>query len=150
MEQSEGSIRECNSHGKVVEPNTILHPNIRHLMTRGYCLKPGQGYVAYNHLKQSDLVPLSVFLDLQLLSQLVPVQEIVTSHHHFYRDFDTNYVSFRWFCLVCKVSNVFVLRFHNVPLDALEDVTGVHVSTSSYCVRGTTSLYLLLVPHSPF
>ena len=38
------------------------------------------GYVAYNHLEQSDLVPLSAFVDLSLLSQLIPVQVPLTKN----------------------------------------------------------------------
>ena len=65
----------------------LVHPMALH--DKGALFKAGAqlGYIAYNHLKQSDLVPLSVFLDLKLLAQLVPVQEVVTSHHQFYHDF---------------------------------------------------------------
>ena len=72
---------------KLLNRTLIVHPMAPH--DKGALFKAGAhpGYVAYNHLKQSDLVPLSVFLNLKLLSQLVPVQEVVTSHHQFYRDF---------------------------------------------------------------
>ena len=73
---------------KLLNRTLLVHPMAPH--DKGAFFKAGAnpGYVAYNHLKQSDLVPLSVFLDLKLLSQLIPVQEVVTSHHQFYRDFD--------------------------------------------------------------
>ena len=72
---------------KLLNRTLLVHPMAPH--DKGALYKAGAqpGYVAYNHLKQSDLVPLSVFLDLKLLSQLIPVQEVVTSHHQFYHDF---------------------------------------------------------------
>ena len=72
---------------KLLNRTLVVHPMAPH--DKGALYKAGAhpGYVAYNHLKQSDLVPLSVFLNLKLLSQLVPVQEVVTSHHQFYHDF---------------------------------------------------------------
>ena len=72
---------------KLLNRTLVVHPMAPH--DKGALFKAGAhpGYVAYNHLKQSDLVPLSIFLNLKLLSQLVPVQEVVTSHHQFYRDF---------------------------------------------------------------
>ena len=72
---------------KLLNRTLLVHPMAPH--DKGALYKAGAqpGYVAYNRLKQSDLVPLSVFLDLKLLSQLIPVQEVVTSHHQFYHDF---------------------------------------------------------------
>ena len=72
---------------KLLNRTLLVHPMAPH--DKGALFKAGAqpGYVAYNHLKQSDLVPLSVFLDLKLLSQLIPIQEVVTSHHQFYHDF---------------------------------------------------------------
>ena len=72
---------------KLLNRTLLVHPMAPH--DKGALFKAGAhpGYVAYNHLEQSDLVPLSVFLNLKLLSQLVPVQEVVTSHNQFYRDF---------------------------------------------------------------
>ena len=45
------------------------------------------GYKAYNLLPTSDLLPLSEFLDLDLMSEVVPVREIVTSHPEFVGDY---------------------------------------------------------------
>ena len=72
---------------KLLNRTLVVHPMAPH--DKGALFKAGAqpGYIAYNRLKQSDLVPLSVFLDLKLLSQLIPVQEVVTSHHQFYHDF---------------------------------------------------------------
>ena len=53
---------------------------------KGALLRAGAnpGYVAYNHLKQSALVPLSAFVeafvDLSLSSQLIPVQVPLTNN----------------------------------------------------------------------
>ena len=72
---------------KLLNRTLLVHPMAPH--DKGALFKAGAqpGYIAYNHLKQSDLVPLSVFLDLKLLSQLIPIQEVVTSHHQFHHDF---------------------------------------------------------------
>jgi len=72
---------------KLLNRTLVVHPMAPH--DKGALFKAGAhpGYVSYNHLKQSDLVPLSVFLDLKLLSQIVSVQEVVMSHHQFYHDF---------------------------------------------------------------
>ena len=72
---------------KLLNRTLVVHPMAPH--HKGALFKAGAqpGYIAYNRLSQSDLVPLSVFLDLKLLSQLIPVQEVVTSHHQFYHDF---------------------------------------------------------------
>ncbi len=72
---------------KLLNRTLLLHPMAPH--DKGALYKAGSqpGYVAYNHLTQSDLIPLSIFLDLKQLSQLIPVQEVVTSHHQFYHDF---------------------------------------------------------------
>ena len=72
---------------KLLNQTLVVHPMAPH--DKGALFKAGAhpGYVSYNHLKQSDLVPLSVFLDLKLLSQIVSVQEVVMSHHQFYHDF---------------------------------------------------------------
>ncbi|XP_065892699.1 uncharacterized protein [Dysidea avara] len=72
---------------KLLNRTLLVHPMAPH--DKGAQLKAGAnpGYVAYNHLEQSDLVPLSAFVDLSLLSQLMPVQVVATSHQQFYRDF---------------------------------------------------------------
>ena len=72
---------------KLLNRTLLLHLMAPH--DKGALYKAGvqPGYVAYNRLKQSDLVPLSVFLDLKQLSQLILVQEVVTSHHQIYHDF---------------------------------------------------------------
>ena len=72
---------------KLLNRTLLVHPMAPH--DKGALFKAGAqpGYIAYNHLTQSDLVPLSVFLDLKLLSHLIPVQEVVTSHHQFFHDF---------------------------------------------------------------
>ena len=45
------------------------------------------GYTAYNAINVSDLLPLSKFLNLSLLSEIVPIVEVQTSHPQFRRDF---------------------------------------------------------------
>ena len=72
---------------KLLNRTLLVHPMAPH--DKGARLKAGAnpGYVAYNHLEQSDLVPLSVFVDLALLSQVIPVQVVATSHQQFYSDF---------------------------------------------------------------
>ena len=50
------------------------------------------GYLAYNMLNATDLLPPSQFLDLQLMSQVVPVQEITVAHPEFL----TEYSNLTW------------------------------------------------------
>ena len=72
---------------KLLNRTLLVHPMAPHDRVTLFKAGAQPGFIAYNHLNQSDLVPLSVFLDLKLLSQLIPVQEVVTSHHQFYHDF---------------------------------------------------------------
>ena len=72
---------------KLLKQTLVVHPMAPHDKGALYKAEVNPGYVAYNNLEEFDLVPLSIFLDLKLLSQLVPVQEVVTSHHQFYHDF---------------------------------------------------------------
>ena len=45
------------------------------------------GYLAYNMMNASSLLPLSQFIDLELMSHLVPVQEVRSPHPQFLRDY---------------------------------------------------------------
>ncbi len=72
---------------KLLNRTLVVHPMAPH--GKGNKLKVGnlQGYEVYNMLTSRDLLPLSEFLDLDLLSKIVPVKEIVTSHPQFVRDY---------------------------------------------------------------
>ena len=50
------------------------------------------GYLAYNKMNSSNLAPLSKFMDLKLMSQLVPVEEVQSPHPQFLKD----YSHLRW------------------------------------------------------
>ena len=81
---------------KLLNRTLIVHPLAPHQL--GSKLKAGHhpGYVAYNMLNETNLLPLAHFIDLELLSQLVPVIAINTSHTQFIRDY--NGLSWRNVC----------------------------------------------------
>ena len=71
---------------KLLNRTLVVHPLAPHDL--GSRLKAGRhaGYVSYNMLNESDLLPLSQFMDLDLMNQLVPVIEVKTSHPKFIRE----------------------------------------------------------------
>lgn len=78
---------------RLLNRTLILHPLSSHLrgelMERSLPPNARFGYITYNKMEQADLLPLSEFLDLELLSRVVPVVEINTTHRVFletYRD----------------------------------------------------------------
>ena len=72
---------------KLLNRTLVVHPMSPHSL--GNKLKAGRnpGYVAYNMINSSDLLPLTYFMDLELLSQLVPVISVNTSHRQFMEDY---------------------------------------------------------------
>ena len=50
------------------------------------------GHIAYNRMHQSNLLPLSTFLDLDLMSRLIPVEEFNLTHKRFLE----SYSHLRW------------------------------------------------------
>ena len=77
---------------RLLNRTLVVHPLSPHDL--GSRLKAGHhpGYVSYNMLNDSDLLPLSQFMDLGLMNQLVPVIEVNTSHPKFIRE----YSRLRW------------------------------------------------------
>ena len=71
---------------KLLNRTLLVHPLSPHEL--GAKLKAGHqsGYEAYNLLNESDLLPLSHFMDLEQMAQLVPVIEVNTSHNRFKAD----------------------------------------------------------------
>lgn len=75
---------------KMLNRTLITHPLAPHAqgeVMKSY-LPAGSrfGYLSYNRLDSSDLLPLSAFLDLRLMSELVPVVEVNSSHPQFLLD----------------------------------------------------------------
>lgn len=77
---------------RLLNRTLVVHPLSPHDL--GSRLKAGRhpGYVSYNMLNDSDLLPLSQFMDLELMNKLVPVIEVNTSHPKFIRE----YSHLRW------------------------------------------------------
>lgn len=72
---------------KLLNRTLVVHPMAPHAL--GGKLKAGHnpGYVAYNMINVSDLLPLTEFVDLQLMSEVVPVISVNASHPRFLRDY---------------------------------------------------------------
>jgi hypothetical protein len=68
---------------KLLNRTLLVHPLAPHEL--GNKMKAGlvHGYMAYNKLHSSNLLPSSHFLDLDLMSQVTPVQEVAVSHPEF-------------------------------------------------------------------
>ena len=68
---------------KLLNRTLLVHPLAPHEL--GNKLKAGlsHGYLAYNKLHTHQLLPPSQFLDLELMSQVIPVQEVAVSHPEF-------------------------------------------------------------------
>ena len=77
---------------KLLNRTLVVHPLAPHEL--GARLKVGQrpGYLAYNMLNATDLLPPAYFLDLRLMSQLLPVIAVNTSHPQFLHE----YSRLRW------------------------------------------------------
>lgn len=73
---------------KLLNRTLLVHPLAPHEL--GSKMKAGltHGYLAYNKLHSSDLLPPSRFLDLDLMSQVVAVQEVTVSHPEFVSSYD--------------------------------------------------------------
>ena len=72
---------------KLLNRTLVVHPLAPHEL--GNKMKVGglHGYMVYNMFNSSDLLPLSKFLDLDLMAAIVPVKEVVTSHPQFVQDY---------------------------------------------------------------
>lgn len=83
---------------KLLNRSLIVHPLAPHEL--GNKLKQvhhlHHGYVAYNLMDQSDLLPISAFMDLKLMSEVTPVVEAKTSHKQFLSDY--SYLTWRNVC----------------------------------------------------
>ena len=69
---------------KLLNRTLIIHPLAPHVL--GVKMKAAgrrSGYQSYNLMTDEDLLPPALFLDLQLMSQLVPVVAVNTSHPQF-------------------------------------------------------------------
>ena len=70
----------------------VVHPLAPHAL--GNKIKAGHhihhGYVSYNLMQQEDLLPLSMFMDLNLMRKGTPVVEVTTTHPQFLSDFSHN------------------------------------------------------------
>lgn len=77
---------------KLLNRTLLVQPLAPHKL--GSQLKIGHlhGYLAYNMINTSDLLPPSDFLDLELMSQVVPVLEVRVSHP----EFVTHYHHLTW------------------------------------------------------
>ena len=72
---------------KLLNRTLVVHPMSPHELGNRLKLRYHFGYAAFNALNVSDLLPLSKFVDLSLLSTVVPVVEVKTSHPQFFRDY---------------------------------------------------------------
>ena len=72
---------------KLLNRTLVVHPLSPHELGNRLKLRYHFGYAAYNALNVSDLLPLSRFLDLPLLSKLISVAEVKISHPQFLRDY---------------------------------------------------------------
>lgn len=72
---------------KLLNRTLLVHPLAPHEL--GNKMKVGltHGYLAYNKLHSSDLLPPSQFLDLDLMSQVVTVEEVTVSHPEFVAEY---------------------------------------------------------------
>ena len=72
---------------KLLNRTFVVHPLSPHELGNKLKQRYHFGYAAYNAINASDLLPLSKFLDLSLLSALVPTIEVESSHPQFRRDY---------------------------------------------------------------
>ena len=77
---------------KLLRRTLLVQPLAPHELGNKMKIGLAHGYLAYNKLHASDLLPPSQFLNLELMSQVVPVEEITTSHP----DFVADYSHFTW------------------------------------------------------
>ena len=86
---------------KLLNRTLIVHPLSSHLvgekMEQTLPLHSRYGYLTYNKMSRSNLLPLSTFLDLEHLSELIPVVEVNTTHHKFLQVYSKN-LSFHHVC----------------------------------------------------
>lgn len=81
---------------KLLNRTLIVHPLAPHELGSKLKLGNHYGYVAYNMLNETDLLPLSDFMDLDLLSQIVPVIEVTHTHNRFIKEY--SHLSWRNVC----------------------------------------------------
>ncbi len=76
---------------KLLNRTLIVHPLSSHQtcenVKKYFHADKKFGHVAYNRMHQSNLLPLSSFLDLNLMSHLVPVVEFNFTHNHFLQSY---------------------------------------------------------------
>ena len=72
---------------KLLNRTLVLHPLSPHEL--GIKLKAGKrpGYVTYNMINATDLLPPAAFMNLELMSRLLPVTAVNSSHPQFLREF---------------------------------------------------------------
>ena len=72
---------------KLLNRTLVVHPLAPHELGNKLRQHYHFGYETYNSLETSDLLPLSSFLNLPLLSKLLPIVEIQSSHPQFKKDY---------------------------------------------------------------
>ena len=73
---------------KLLNRTLLVQPLAPHSLGEKLKAKHGvPGYLAYNMLSAADLLPPGSFLDLQLMSRLVPVVPVNTSHPEFLQEY---------------------------------------------------------------
>ena len=81
---------------RLLNRTLVVHPLAPHSLGEDLKRRPPHGhrhgYLAYNQMNRSTLLPLSRFVDLGLMSQLVPVVEVSSTHPQFLRE----YAHLRW------------------------------------------------------
>ena len=81
---------------KLLNRTLIVHPLASHRngekMKKYFASNKKFGHITYNRMPLSNLLPLSLFLDLELMSQLVPVVEFNSTHKKFLK----TYSNLRW------------------------------------------------------
>ena len=87
---------------KILNHTLIVHPISSHSLGEKMKreLPPNNrfGYITYNKMAASTLLPLSSVLDLQLMSKLVPVIEINSSHSEFLQNYFSQNTKWRHIC----------------------------------------------------
>lgn len=72
---------------KLLNRTLVVHPLAPHELGNKMKIGKMHGYMVYNMLNSSDLLPLSLFMDLDLMSKVVPVEEVTVSHPQFVTDY---------------------------------------------------------------
>ena len=72
---------------KLLNRTLILHPMSPHDKVRDMKRGVIPGYLMYNELDENDIVPVSAFLDMEKLREIVSFIEYTKSHKSFFREF---------------------------------------------------------------